>query len=148
MRLTEIQDEMDYLREHGYNRGLYPGFDSLYDITSLLIGYPLFIAGSPGAGKTEFAMEMCMVMADIYGMHGAIYMGETGDDYDVYGEICSKYKGKPYLKLKASGEINEYAMSDVERYEAETWTDEHFNVVEDNHKDFKNGLTATDFMSI
>ena len=55
-----------------------------------------------------------------------IYLGETGEDEDIFSELCHKYIGKPYRRFKAKGTPDYFAMSDEEAIQAELWVNEHF----------------------
>lgn len=142
--MSELQTKLDNLRENGSPRGLFPGFDCLYEITSFRNNYPLYICGAPHAGKTEFALEIAMVMAEVYDMFIAVKLFETGDTEDIIGELCSKYIGKPYMKMKSGNERNEFAMSDEERYNAEAWVQEHFCIMNQKKTTMKSYLGDLD----
>lgn len=122
--------KMDSYRESAFSRGYYPGFDSLYEIMSMKPGYPIFIAGDPGSGKTEFVLELLISAAEMYGHKSAIYLGETGTVEDIIAELCSKYISKPFKKYYEEGKESIYAMSDKERYSAEAWVAEHFKILD------------------
>lgn len=130
---NEIKQDLNDLRENGYQKGYYPGFDGLYDIMSLKMGYPIYIAGAPYSGKTEFLLEILISMSERMGAKHAIFLGETGTPAEIIAELCYKYIRKPFLKKISKNVNNEYAMSDQERFEAEAWVLEHFTIIEDDN---------------
>lgn len=134
---TNIQEELNQLRESGFLKGEFTGFTGLYDIFSLKKGYPIYVAGAPHAGKTEFVLELLVITSELYGWKHAIYLGETGTPAEITAELCYKFVKKPFLTKKSKGEVNEYAMTESERYSAEEWVKEHFVIFEeDNNEDF------------
>lgn len=146
MNFKEYESKLNHLREHGTTKGLFCGFDSLDDILSFKLGYPIWIAGSPFSGKTEFLLELCLILSIFYGLKGAVYLGETGDPENIIAELCFKYIKKPYLKKYSNNRQNENAMSDDERFHAETFLNDHIVIVNDLHQDFKDGFTMTNFL--
>ncbi len=59
-------------------------------------GYPLFVAGNPGSGKTEFIFEILINTSIMYGWKHFIYCGEGGNIEHIYNELLFKYLQKPY----------------------------------------------------
>lgn len=146
MRFSNYESKLNYLRENGTTKGLFCGFDALDDILSFKLGYPIWIAGSPASGKTEFLIELCLILSMFYGFKGAVYLGETGDPENIIAELCYKYIKKPYLKKYSNNRENENAMSDNERFNAELFLNEHIVIIDDLHEDFKDGFTMTNFL--
>lgn len=142
--MSELQTKLDYLREHGTPKGMFPGFKSLYEITSFKPNYPLYICGQPHNGKTEVALEIAMIMAELYDKFIVLKLFETGEKHDIIGELCSKYIGKPYMKMKSNDELNEFAMSDEERYKAEAWVKGHFYIMNQKKTTMKSYLSDLD----
>jgi len=118
-------DQVSELREQSVTRGYFPGFDCLYEIFSLKPGYPLFIAGSPFSGKTEFALELAILTAELYGWKHFVNLGETGNVDEQIAEIAHKYIGKPF-RIKTKNELNNFAMNDTEKTRAIHFINEHF----------------------
>jgi len=125
-RLEDIAGQMNDLRTKAQDRGGYPGFPNLYEVMSLKPGYPIFIAGEPYSGKTEFLMELLVTSSELYGWKHFLYLGETGEERDIFGELCFKYQKKPYKTMIDTNRPNRYAMSEAERTAAEMWVNEHF----------------------
>lgn len=134
MKLTKLNDIKDKLLQgrHQYNpRGLYPGFESMFELFSLKKGFPLFIAGDAHSGKTEFALELLVSASELHGWKHFCYFGETGSDRDIFAELCSKYIGKPFYK---NSRDDKYAMSDTEAEMAMLWVNEHFYLMPSNER--------------
>lgn len=129
-KASQKTNELHRLREHGIIRGKDTGLKPLDEVFSLVKGYPLFVAGSPGAGKSEFVLELLLNSSVLYGWKHFIYMGENGEVEDIIGELCYKYICKPFKKLSG------YAMDEPERIQAEMFVEEHFVFVDDS-KDYR-----------
>ena len=128
-RIEDLRDKLDHLRNNSIQRGEYCGFAGLDEIYTAKKGYPLFIAGAPHSGKTEMSLEMLMNWSELYGWKHAICLGENGDPEEVAAELCGKYIGKSYRKMKEKGVVNQYAMTEQERTTAEYFVSEHFIIM-------------------
>jgi hypothetical protein len=117
--LKDKANDLGTLREAGHAKGLSCGLHSLDPFFSLLKGFPVFLAGAPHAGKTEFLFEILINTSKKYGWKHFMYPGEGGDATDVFAELCSKWVGKPYLK-------GSNCMTESERTYAEQMINEHF----------------------
>jgi len=135
LNLKDKSSELLELRMGGRSWGLATGLAPLDEIYSIKLGYPLFIAGSPHAGKTELTME---VMLNCIMLHPEFYcfcyFGEGGEVEDVYADLCHKLVGKPYK----AGDC--FAMSESEKAYAEQIIDKYVYLVDDE-KD----MTLDDF---
>lgn len=135
--INTISEELDQLRKTGFVKGDYPGFDVLWQIMSLKTKYPIYLAGAPHAGKTEFLLELLVTASELYSVHNAIYLGESGDPAEIVAELAHKHMKKPYLTKLSKGEDNRYAMTEEERYQAESWVDHHFTIIiDDSNEEF------------
>lgn len=121
-KTTELQD----LRSNGWVKGERTGFDQLDEFLTLKKGYPLFLAGAPFSGKTEFVLELLLNASVIHGWKHFIYLGENGEVEEVIADLAYKYIGKPYKKEAYN------SMSESERCQAEMFIDEHFVLVDDS----------------
>ena len=120
-QLTDLASKLTILRHEGNQKGLDTGFASLKDFVTLKKGYPLFIAGSPGAGKSEFTMELLLNCSILYGWKHFIYAGEGGNPEDVFADLVSKYIEKPFI---SNG--NHFAMTESEKTRGEMFINDHF----------------------
>ena len=108
------------------------GLSSLDEVFKLKKGYPLFVAGNPGSGKTEFIFEILINTSIMYGWKHFIYCGEGGNIEHIYNELLFKYLEKPY----------KYA-DEKEKLKAEYFISEHF-IIANHDLDF----TITEFYSL
>lgn len=118
VRIEDRGTELDNIRENGYFKGLHTGLPVLDSIYSIAKGYPLYIAGSPHSGKSEFTKELALSSAIHHKFKWFCYCGEDGSAEISIAELCSKLIGKPYF--------GEYAMSEKERVYAHNFVSERF----------------------
>lgn len=117
-RLSDVHNEVREYAENGLKDLKNTGIASLDEKWKLKKGYPLFIAGNPGSGKTEFIYEILMNTSIMYGWKHIIYAGEGGNPEHVFNELLHKYLQKP---LKYANE--------KERIQAELFVDNHFILI-------------------
>ena len=145
---TQIS-ETNKLRERAVLGGYYCGYDALHEIFQAKPGYPLFVAGAPHSGKTEFIMQLLINWSKAYGWRHFVYFGESGTGAEIIAELAHKYIGKPYRKMKlVNGKVIEdpFAMSEAERVTAEAFIDEHFVILDlESEKATKHSLTLDEF---
>lgn len=125
-RAIEKHKEVQKVRDEGYTKGLSTGFSKLDEIYTIKKGFPLFIAGSPHHGKSEFVLDLLVNTSNLYGWKHFIYAGEGGEIADVIAELAHKYTMKPLRKKIDEHTSNEYAMSNLEYVEAMEFIDKHF----------------------
>jgi hypothetical protein len=123
-RVRDIYSAMNTRAEQGNLSGLSTGSKNLDKILSVKKGYPWFIGGQPGHGKSEVTMELLVSWSLRYGWKHCCYFGEGGDIVDVAMDLCSKYIGKPYLKTIPGH------MDSVDREMAHAFVDEHFDFLD------------------
>lgn len=129
VRIEDRVKELDKIRESGYFKGLSTGLSVLDSIYSIAKGYPLYIAGSPHAGKSEFGKELALSCSIHHKFKWFCYCGEDGSAEITIAELCSKLIGKPYF--------GEYAMSDSERLYAHNFISERFIFTEPSETTLK-----------
>lgn len=124
-KLENKINELKHFAEHGLTDVKKTGISVLDGYFMLKKGYPLFIAGEPFSGKTEFCLEVQINTSILYNWKHFIYCGEGGNVEHIFSELCHKYLQKPY----------KYA-DEKERIKAEYFINEHF-VIADHDKDYK-----------
>ena len=129
-RLEEYTTQLNEIRTKGVQKGEYSGFESLDEIFSIKKGYPLFIAGAPHSGKSEFLFEILINTTLNMKWKHFIVSPESGSAAEIYAELCSKVVGKPYRLLKAKGEVNNFAMDEKEKVYSESLINEHFYILD------------------
>ena len=129
-RLTDVKSRLYTLRTEGHVRGEKTGFKVLDEVWSVKKGYPLFIAGEPHSGKTEFWMEIMMWMSISKGWKHFILSPESGSPEEIYSTLCHKYKRKNYRQFYKQGvKFDEY-QTEAEATESEMFVDKHFYILD------------------
>ena len=123
-KLEHKINELKVFAEKGLEDLKLTGLSSLDEIFKLKKGYPLFVAGNPGSGKTEFIFEILINTSILYGWKHFIYCGEGGNIEHIYNELLFKYLQKPY----------KYA-NEREKMDAEYFISEHF-ILANHDKEF------------
>lgn len=124
-------EELTRIRNEGELIGLGTGWKSVDEIYTLKRGYPLFIAGAPHHGKSEFVFDLLLNTSIIHGWKHFVYSGESGSIADTIAELAHKYARKP-LRKKINGQENKYAMSDKEYVDAVDFISNHFYFLDPN----------------
>lgn len=123
-RYSQIQNDLDTLRDKGIPRGDNTGFKRLDQLYSIKQGTYTFILAPPHHGKSEFAFELALNQAHKYGKKCLIYSPETGSVEEIYAELIHKLTGKPFYKTSGM------AADDKEYYQALNYIDEMFSIVD------------------
>lgn len=131
-RLFEVADQLGNLRDNGITKGESCGLVALDEFFSLKKGFPLFIAGAPYSGKTEFILEVLLNTSILYGWKHFIYVGEGGDVENIFGELIHKYVKKPFIKTAP------YFIDDKEFILAKVFIQKHF-IIANHDKEFTIG---------
>jgi hypothetical protein len=123
-KLSDVNQELNILREKGLTRGKEVGFPFERLGISIKKGCTTYIAGAPGDGKSEFWLEMLLNLSCLYGWRHVVFTPETGDAAQIFAELCHKYIGKHYSKTSQN------PMNDTEKTRAEYFISEHFYVID------------------
>jgi len=129
-KFKDIQDSLQFMREHGNPKGENTGFAALDEFYSIKQGSYTFILAPPHHGKSEFAFEMAFNQAQKYGKKTLIYSPETGSTEDIYAEFIHKYTGKPFYKSIAG------SISEKELYQAINYIDEMFSILDSDDRSY------------
>lgn len=108
--LAPVQEELDYIREHGQPREfLYTGYSQLNELTwgGFRPGQLNVLAGRPGMGKTSFALNVCENVFSHYDGDATIlfFTLEQRTDEIIF-KMLSAMSEVPFGKLK-TGRLNE-----------------------------------------
>ena len=122
VRIEDRIQELNKIRESGLFTSFTTGLESLDSIYRIVKGYPLFVAGAPHHGKSEFTLELAISSAIRHGFKWCCYLGESGKTEVSIMEIATKYIGKPYF--------GQSRMSDSEREQAHYFVSTHFYFIE------------------
>ena len=123
-RLQDKSKELRVFADEGLGDLKSTGIASLEPYYKIKKGYPLFIAGNPGAGKTEFTFEILINLSKMYGWKHFVYCGEGGNVEHIFHELCHKYLKKPF----------KFA-DEKEKIVAEYFINEHF-IIANHDKEF------------
>jgi len=125
------------------------GIASLEGNLSVKKGYPVFIAGSPHAGKTEFTFELLINWSILHKWKHFVYCGEGGNIEHIYYELLHKFLGKKYSWATESEKINaEQFISEhfiICNHDLDFTIDEFYEAVEKAEKDLKIKFDTTVF---
>lgn len=123
VKIEHKAKELYKIREKGYFYKTYKtGLQCLDEIYKPVKGFPLFVAGSPHHGKSEFTLELALSLCLNEKFKVCAYLGEAGNIEIAIAEICSKIAGKPYT--------GKFAMSESELMFAHTFVSEHFTFID------------------
>lgn len=127
MKYFKLQNKINEVKkfaENGLSDLKSTGLSVLDEYVWLKKGYPLFVAGSPGSGKTEFVMEILLNTSILYGWKHFIYCGEGGNIEHIFNELLHKYLQKPLKYTDEKDKLN-----------AEYFIDTHF-IIANHDEDF------------
>jgi len=123
-RLKDNTQELNELYSTGFTPGVDTGWSTIDDYLTLKKGYPMFVAGAPHSGKTEFILELMVSLSLRKGWKWFVYTGEAGSIVELISELAYKIIGKPYARKEINGHT--ISMTDSEKTYSEYLIDEHF----------------------
>ena len=106
------------------------GFKAFENIVAAANGYPIYMGGYDGSGKSEISLELQMQLSELYGDNHVILTGEVGQVEEVYLELYWKHGKKPYNKYDYYGNENRVYQSEEERKQSRDFVNAHFLVVD------------------
>ena len=106
------------------------GFKDFKGVVAHAKGYPIYMGGYDGSGKSEISIELQLQLSELYGDKHVILTGEVGQIEEVYLELYWKYGKKPYNKYDYYGNENIDYQTDEERNESRSFINNHFLVVD------------------
>ena len=106
------------------------GFSKMNPYLRLAKGYPIYLGGYDGHGKSEFILELQMQLSELYGMKHLVFSGEIGSPEQIITKLCSKYGKKPFNRYKEDGEEYYTYQNDEESMRSLNFVNEHFLVVD------------------
>jgi hypothetical protein len=142
----KIQD-LNNLYQKGFEKGTPTGWKAVDEVMTIKKGYPIFVAGAPHSGKTEFVLELMLSLSQAKGWKWFVYTGEIGSVTELVAELCYKLIGKPYAKREIHGTaIN---MSESDKTYSEMFISQHFYFLDtEDIKSEVSDFTVTDFYKI
>ena len=136
---------IDQHRRTSVRRGVSTGWETLDEYMSVKRGAPLFIAGSPHAGKSQFTKALLVNLSKLHGWRHCVYLGEEGEVRDLTLDFVELYVGKPSRMKNDDGTDNEGVMTESEFTSAFLWVNEHFAFVSPDEADVGGFDIATFF---
>lgn len=106
------------------------GFKAFQNIVASAKGFPIYMGGYDGSGKSEISIELQLQLSELYGDKHVILTGEVGQVEEIYLELYWKHGKKPYNKFDYYGNENLSYQSDEERALSRNFINAHFLVVD------------------
>ena len=117
---------IDQVRREGTRGGVSTGFATLDELITIKPGFPVYVAGSPYAGKSLFLKQLLINLSRHHGWRHCVYLGEDGNVADLTLDLVEMYTGKTARLKHDDGTDNLLAMTEAEFISAVTWVDTHF----------------------
>lgn len=136
--LKDKQDQIDYLFEHGVQKGYDVGFNCLAPLYSVKPGSTTYIYGAPYSGKSQLWFEFLLNLSEIYGLRHAIFSPETGRAEDIFIELIEMKAQRDFYKTHGE------QMTKQEKEAAARFIDQHFIIVDPQDKP----MTIEDFYNL
>ena len=121
--------DVDLVRRHRIKGGVSTGFERLDPYFTVKRGFPLFIAGAPHHGKSQFVKQLLINLSKLHGYKHAIYLGEEGSLEDIVLELAEIYTGKKVLIHDDRGKKNEDVLPEEQFEEVFQWINTHFYLI-------------------
>ena len=116
------------LQRHTYKqRGLDLAWDDANKFMSLKKGYPIFVGGAAGSGKSEFCLDLILNTSIMYGWKWLIVSPETGSDIDIINELIMKLSKGYDISLKEQNPIEPKQYEKIIK-----WLHKHFRIIDKN----------------
>ena len=137
-RPEERSLETDVSRRQTVRGGVSTGFTNLDEYMTVKKGFPLFVAGAPHHGKTQFIKQLLVNLSRLHGWKHCVYLGEDGSIEDIAIELVEIYTGQPVRHHDDKGGEVEGYLSDAAFTAAFLWVNEHFYIVSPDDADVAN----------
>ena len=118
------------MRREDVRGGVSTGYASLDEYVTVRKGAPIFIAGSPYAGKSTFTKQLLINLSREHGWKHCVYLGEDGSVSELTLDLIEMFTGKPARLHDDSGKERGDALTEAEFFSAMTWVDDHFCIVD------------------
>jgi hypothetical protein len=148
-RIDKKINEVKTFAEIGIGETFSTGIAALDEFVKLKKGFPLFIAGNPFAGKTEFTFEVLVNTSILYGWKHFIYCGEGGSIENIFYELIYKFLQKPYKtateKEKIEAEYFIFSHFVIANHDKEFTVDGFYGLAKEAEDEFKIKFDTTTF---
>lgn len=136
-------EEFDTQADHLYNNGRQKGYDTSFECGRDFISYKkkftTYIYSAPHSGKTQFALEEMVYLADMFGWKFGVYSKEIGEPQDIFAEVASVFIGALFIH-----DDKNLVMTEEERLQAKEFFKRHFYVIDPLYKGNNLGVTVQD----
>lgn len=121
--------DIDINRRQTVRGGASTGFKCLDEYLTIKQGFPLFVAGAPHHGKTQFIKQLLVNLSRLHNWKHCVYLGEDGSIEDIAIELVEIYTGQPVRHHDDRGNEVENALGESEFINAFNWVNAHFWIV-------------------
>ena len=142
-RPEERSLETDVSRRQAVRGGVSTGFDNLDEYMTIKKGFPLFVAGAPHHGKTQFIKQLLVNLSRQHGWKHCVYLGEDGTIEDITIELVEIYTGRPVRHHDDRGRDVEGCVGEAEFMSAFMWVNAHFWIVSPDDADVESFDVST-----
>ena len=132
---AETKERLLDMRNNGLKKGMWAGWNELYEHYTVKEGGTTYIVAPPAIGKSAIIYEFTMNLAEYEDCKICIFTPETGSVVDVYNELLWAKLREPFVRHRHS------SVSDELVQEAMDWMSEHFWIIDPMHQD----LTANTY---
>lgn len=94
--VSDFSDKIDYLYEHGWERGSSTGWEELDQFYTVRPGEMSVVTGIPNSGKSNWVDALLVNLAGLHGWHFALFSPENQPLEDHMGRMCEKYAMAPF----------------------------------------------------
>lgn len=134
-RPEERSLETDINRREQVRGGVSTGFANLDEYMTVKRGFPLFVAGAPHHGKTQFIKQLLVNLSRLHGWKHCVYLGEDGSIEDITIELVEIFTGRPVRHHDDKGNEVQGYLTESEFISAFTWVNSHFWIVSPDDSD-------------
>ena len=139
VRPMEVWTELESKRLIQKRGGVSTGFERINEIWTVKKGFPVFIAGAPHSGKTQFSKQILVNLSVLHGWRHCVYFGEDGTADDIVLDLVECYTRKPARRWTDEGKEQRDALTDGQFHAAVDWINKHFTIVDTDRMAGKSG---------
>ena len=121
----ELQDEVLQRMQTNRRRGLDLAWPNMSEYVSLKKGYPIFVAGVGGVGKTEIILDIMINSAIMHKWVWLVLSPEMGTAEEILEQIVEKMSGGQQLDAKSDNPISQEKAKKIIK-----WANKHFRILD------------------
>jgi twinkle protein len=127
-QVSDFDAEYDDLYENGLQGGVLTGWGELDRLYTVKPGDLCIVTGRPGHGKSSFLSALLVNLANIHGWRVGVFSPENNPPQRYIAMLAQLKIGKPFR----DGFLQK--MTKAESIEARKWANEHFYILNPDHK--------------